>query len=195
MGVARVTLERDKDGDTKAIETSAILVPLPTGTLYSQDAVHLEWIRPDSSLINATHFIGKNGELSTSLNLGVVEDVWVVDGELDGKKYNQKLSASGQPGTWVAHALGLRKLLATDNPIGAEHIMSSWLSSDPGKFIDAKTKVIEKAGDNRFKALMTAGELNTTVTIDKATGTIDAMEMKVGALEMTMGRVYLKGAF
>ena len=128
IGVALTTLERDADGDTKAVETTAMLVPGPDGAMHSQDAVHLEWIRADSSLINATHFIGKDGELTTSVALNVVEDAWVVDGELDGKKYNEKLKADAQPGTWVAQALGLRKLLAADNPVGAEHTMSSWLA-------------------------------------------------------------------
>ena len=45
MGVALTTLERDADGDTKAVETTAMLVPGPDGALHSQDAVHLEWIR------------------------------------------------------------------------------------------------------------------------------------------------------
>ena len=96
IGVALTTLERDKDGDTKAVETTAMLVPTPDGMLHSQDSVHLEWIRPDASLINATHFIGKDGELTTSLTLNVVEDAWVVDGDLDGKKFNEKLETDAQ---------------------------------------------------------------------------------------------------
>ncbi|HYJ41572.1 MAG TPA: hypothetical protein VEW08_12330 [Steroidobacteraceae bacterium] len=195
IGVALTTLERDADGDTKAVETTAMLVPGPAGTLHSQDAVHLEWIRTDSSLINATHFIAKDGELTTSVALNVEDNAWVVDGELDGKKYNQKLKADAQPGTWVAQALGLRKLLSADNPVGAEHTMSAWLADDPGKLTDARTKVIAKAGDKRFKALATAGDMNATVTIDKATGTIDAAEMEIGGLDMTIERVYTKGAF
>ena len=73
--------------------------------------------------------------------------------------------------------------------------MSSWLANDPGKLTDARTKVIAKAGDKQFKALATAGDMNATVTIDKATGTVDAAEMKIGGLEMTVERVYVKGAF
>lgn len=195
IGIALTTLERDKDGDTKAVETTAMLVPGPEGTLHSQDAVHLEWIRTDNSLINATHFIAKDGELTTSLSLNVVDDTWVVDGDLDGKKINEKLKGDGQPGTWVAQAFGIRKLLAADNPIGAEHRMASWLASDPTKLVDASVKVIAKAGDKQFKALATAGEINATVTLDKASGTVVAAEVKMGAIGITMERVYLKGTF
>jgi hypothetical protein len=195
MGVALLTLERDPDGDTKAVQTTAMLIPGPAGTLHSQDAVDLEWIRTDSSLINATHFIAKDGELTTDVALNVVEDAWVVDGKLDGKKFNEKLKADAQPGTWVAQALGLRKLLSTDNPIGAEHTMSSWLASDPGKLIDARTKVIAKSGNKHFKAEATAGEINATVTIDTTTGTVDVAEMKIGGMELTIERVYVNGSF
>ncbi len=195
IGVALTTLERDKDGDTKAVETTAMLVPTPDGTLHSQDSVHLQWIRPDASLINATHFIGKDGELTTSLTLNVVEDAWVVDGDLDGKKFNEKLETDAQPGTWVALAKGLRKLLATDNPIGAEHTMATWPASDPGKFTDAKTKVTSKIGTTQFKAQATAGDMNATITIDKESGTVDVAEMKMGPLDVKIERVYLKGSF
>ena len=195
IGVALTTLERDKDGDTKAVETTAMLVPTPEGTLHSQDAVHLEWIRPDASLINATHFIAKDGELTTNVSLNVVEDAWVVAGDLAGKKLNEKLAGDAQPGTWVALAKGLRKLLATDNPVGAEHSMSTWLASDPGRLIDARTKVISKVGSKQFKAQATAGDMNATITIDKDSGTVENAELKMGSMEMKVQRVYLKGSF
>ena len=195
IGVALTTLERDKDGDTKAVETTAMLVPTPEGTLHSQDAVHLEWIRPDASLINATHFIAKDGELTTNVTLNVVEDVWVVDGELEGKKLNEKLAGDAQPGTWVALAKGLRKLLATDNPVGAEHTMSTWLASDPRKLVDAKTKVVSQVGSKQFKAQATAGDMNATITLDKESGTVDNAEIRMGAMEVKVERVYLKGSF
>jgi hypothetical protein len=195
MGIALTTLERDKDGDTKAVETTALLVPTPDGKLISQDAVHLEWIRPDASLINATHFIAKDGELTTSLSLNVVEEAWVVDGELDGKKVNEKLKTDTQPGTWVATALGLRKLMATENPVGAEHRIAAWMADDPIKLTDARTKLLSKVGAKQFKALATAGEMSATLTLDKESGTVELAEIKMDPLELKLERVYVKGSF
>jgi hypothetical protein len=195
VGISHTTLERDPDGDTKAVETTAMLVPAAAGTIHSHDAVHLEWIRPDASLINATHFIAKDGDLTTSLNLKVNEEVWVVDGDHDGKKYDEKLEGDAQPGTWIALALGLRKLLATENPIGAEHTMWTWLSSSPTKLVDGRIKVVSKVGDKQFKAQAKAGDMNATLTIDKAVGVVDAAQMNVGGIDVVIERVYRQGTF
>ena len=195
MGVATATLLRDEDGDTKAEESSSMLIPGPAGALHSKDSVHQQWIRPDASLINATHFIATDGELGTSLALKLADAAWVIDGSLDGKKFSETLKAVVPPGTWVAQALALRKLLATDNPVGAEHSMPQWLSEDPAELTDAKTKVLAKAGDKQFKALLTAGAMSANVTIDKTTGMVDVVDMAVAGQTMKIERVYTSGGF
>jgi len=195
IGIASATLERDEDGDTKAEESSSMLIPGPAGELHSKDAIHQQWIRPDGSLINATHFISTDGELRTSLGLKLADASWVIEGDLDGKKYSETLKADVPPGSWVAQALALRKLLARDNPVGAEHSMPQWLSDDPARLTDAKTKVLAKAGDRQFKGQVTAGAVTANVTIDKASGMVNAAEMSIAGQQMKIERVYLHGSF
>ncbi|HEY6125625.1 MAG TPA: hypothetical protein VIV63_13315, partial [Steroidobacteraceae bacterium] len=173
IGIALSTLVRDAEGDTEATQTTSLLAPLPQGAMHSQDGVHQEWIRPDSSMINATHFVASNGELTTSLGLKIKDDAWIIEGDHDGKKIAETLKADAQPGTWVAQAFAIRKLLATPNPVGAEHTMPQWMTDNPTKLSDAKTKVLGKAGDKQYKAFVTAGEMNANVTIETATGMID----------------------
>lgn len=194
LGIQITTLERDADGDTKSQQSSALLIPGAEGAIHSQDSVSQEWIRPDASLINATHFIASDGELVTSLNLKTDEGTWFIEGDHKGKKLAEKLKPDAQPTSWVAQALGLRKLLATPNPVGVEHSMPQWLSHDPTRLIDYKTKVLGKLGDKQFSALATSGDLKAKVTIDKATGMIATAEIDIGR-PITMERIYLKGSF
>ena len=84
IGVTIFRLERDTDGDTKATEMSAMLL-WAADQLRSQDALHIEWVRPDGSFINASHFLSKDGELVTNVELKRAEDGWVVQGESQGK--------------------------------------------------------------------------------------------------------------
>jgi hypothetical protein len=195
LGVMTATLERDADGDTKAEETTSMLIPGAEGELHSQDAVHQQWIRPDASLINATHFIASDGEFGTSLALKRQDDAWIIEGDLDGKKFSETLKTNVSPGTWVGQAFALRKLLATDKAVGAELSMPQWTAEDPARLTDTKTKVLAKAGDKQFKGLLTAGKMTANVIINKATGMVDVAEMSVGGQQLKIERVYLHGGF
>ena len=193
-GVAIMTLEKDADGDTKIEEITAMLVAGPGGVLHTQDAIHKEWVRPDASLINAAHFISENGELNVSVGLKPVDDNWVVEGELQGKEVSLKMPADSQPGTWMAQALGIRKMLAGENPVGAEHSIPMWLAVDPNKLTDTRTKVLAKSGANDFAARAVAGAMEATVVLDKS-GTISSADMQVGAQKVSLQRIYVNGSF
>ena len=193
-GVAIMTLEKDADGDTKIEEITAMMLPAPGGVLHTQDSIHKEWVRPDASLINAAHFVSENGDLNVSVGLKPVDDVWVIEGELKGKEVSFKLPADSQPGTWMAQALGIRKMLAGENPVGAEHSIPMWLAVDPAKLTDAKTKVLTKKGANDFTARAVAGALEAAVVIDKS-GTISTADLQVGAQKIRIERIYVSGSF
>jgi hypothetical protein len=195
VGIAVVTLVRDDEGDTEARQSTAMLISTPDGVVHSQDGVSQEWIRPDASLINATHFIATDGELVTSVSLKTVEDAWIIEGDHEGKKLAEKLKPDAQPTSWVAQAQSLRKVLATAKPVGVEHSMPQWLSHDPTRLIDYKTQVLGKLGDKQFTALATSGDLQARVIIDKATGMVATAEMEIGPQKITMERIYLKGSF
>ena len=195
VGIAITTLVRDDDGDTEAKQATAMLIATPDGVVHSQDGVSQEWIRPDASLISATHFIATDGELVTSVSLKTGEDAWIIEGDHEGKKLAEKLKPDAQPTSWVAQAQALRKVLATANPVGVEHSMPQWLSHDPTRLIDYKTKVLGKLGDKQFTALATSGDLQARVTVDKATGMVATAEMDIGPQIITMERIYLKGSF
>lgn len=193
-GVTLLTLEMDADGDTKAEEITAIFIAAAGGALHTQDGVHKEWFRPDATLINAVHVIAENGELTVSVGLKPVEGEWLVEGELQGKEMDMKLPPDSHPGTWLAQALGLRKLLAGENPIGAEHSIPMWLAADPGKLTESKTKVSGRSGPNAYSARASAGALEAAVTLDKS-GTVSAADVRAGAQNVRVERVFVNGSF
>lgn len=193
-GIAMLTLEKDADGDTKAEEITAMMVPGAGGALHTQDAIHKEWTRPDATMINAAHFIAENGEPNVSLGLKQGEDSWVIDGEMQGKEVSLKLPPDSVPGTWVAQSLGIRKLLAGENPVGGEHTMSMWLAADPAKLTDARTKVLAKSGATDYSARATAGAIEAAVILDK-NGSISSANMQVGAQKVSIERVFVSGGF
>jgi hypothetical protein len=195
VGVATVTLEKDTEGDTKAEEVTSMIVLAGNGKLHSQDAIHREWLRPDATLINAAHFVADDGELSTSLNLAPREDLWAVEGELQGKEINLTLPAGSSPGTSVQQALALRKLLAAGDPAGAEHSIPMWMDDDPTKLTDVRTRLLQKSGDTGYAARTFVGPLEIDVVLDTATGTMSSAEATVGPLKLVMERVYQSGSF
>jgi len=194
MSIARSTLERDEDGDTKVTDSMASLIPGPSGEFHSQDATRLEWVRPDNSLINATRIVVEDGELTTNLNLQVVDDYWTVEGDHGGKKISEKLKTDAQPGTWLAQASVIRKILAADNPVGTEHKMWYWLGGDPVKLTETKAWVTAKDGVKRFKGVATLEGIDADVIIDATSGTIVNADVNTKGMAMTFERVYAKGA-
>jgi hypothetical protein len=194
-GVTIATLTRDADGDTRARQTTAFLMPGAAKNVVSQDAIHTEFVTPDAGMINALHVIASNGELTTNLSLKPKDDLWVVDGDLQGKHVNVTLKKDAQPGTWVAQALQLRKLLAGPNPVGAEHTIQQWTSEDPGKLTAAKTKVLAKIDNAHYSALGSLGPMTATMTLDAGSGMANAAEMQMGSQKVKLERVYVEGSF
>jgi hypothetical protein len=195
VGVLVSTLERDADGDTKAEQVTSMLLPGLEGAVQSQDTIQKEFIRPDASMINAISVNSSNGELTINLALKSKDDVWVIEGDVQGKAVSERLKSDAEPGTWVAQALGIRKLLANADALGKEHSIPMWVSADPVKLTDARTKVVAKVDDGRYSGVGTIGAIVGSLTIDKASGmTIDA-SFQIGAQIVKMERVYVSGSF
>lgn len=195
VGVAIVTLEKDADGDTEAEQVTSMIVLGPKGELHSQDSIHREWLRPDASLINAAHFVARNGELATNLSLVPREGEWAVEGELQGKEVSLTLPAEPSPGTSVGQALALRKLLAAADPAGAEHTIPMWIYADPTRLTTVRTRLLEKRGDAGFAARASIGDVEFDLVLDRANGTASSADVSIGPQVMHLQRVYQSGSF
>jgi hypothetical protein len=195
IGVAVTTLEKDADGDSKARQMTAIVLRSTNGDINTQDSIHLEWVHPDGSMINALDVVAANGEVYTNVALKREDTHWLVDGEMQGKKVSARLAADAQPRSWVEQSRDLRKVLEGDKAIGAVHSMPMWVSLDPGRLTDMKTTVLEKKGPNEFSARSSAGPLESQLLLDKATGLPSVAEIPMGPQTVRLERVHVSGSF
>jgi hypothetical protein len=195
IGVSVSTLELDADGDTKAKQMTALFLATGGGAVQSQDSNEVAWLRPDSTLINASHVEVANGDIQNDLALKAEDDAWLVEGTIQGKAIKTKLPKNSQPGSWVAQARELRTLLADPNPVGREHTMGMWLSENPDKLTVAKTRILARQGDKLFTARGEIGGITANLTLEKATGMASAADLKIGPLNITLQRVYVNGSF
>ena len=194
-GIAVTTLTRDEDGDTVARQMTAMVMPGAGKTAVSQDAVHTEFINTDAEMYNAIHIVSSNGEIVTNLSLKPKDSEWIVVGDLQGKKVSVKLAKDSQPGTWVAQALAIRKILAAPNAVGAEHSIPVWTAADPAKLTDSKAKVLAKIDATHYHALGTAGPMTADLTLDARSGMASGAEIRIGPQKVRVERVYVNGAF
>lgn len=195
IGVAVGTLERDSEGDVRARQMTAMLIATEDGSVQSQDSTHVNWLRPDGTLINASNTEVSNGEISNSLALKNAEGTWIVEGEVQGKEVKTSLPKDSQPGNWVAQAHQLRALLAEANAVGREHTINVWLAENPDKLTVVKTKILAKQGDKSFSARGDIGSMSANLTLEKASGMASAADIKIGPVNMKLDRVYVSGSF
>jgi hypothetical protein len=195
IGISVSTVERDAEGDTKARQMTAMLLATEDGTVQSQDSTHVNWLRPDGTLINAANTEVANGEISNDLSLTAKDGTWTVEGEVQGKTVKTALPKGAAPGNWVAQARELRALLAEPNAVGREHSMGIWLAENPEKLTVAKTTILAKQGDKHFSARGVIGGITAALTLEKASGMANAADIKMGPVNVKVERVYVSGSF
>jgi len=195
IGVAVSTLERDGEGDTRARQMTALLIATDDGSIQAQDSIHVDWVRPDGTLINAANSDVSNGELSSDLSLKEDEGVWLVEGEVQGKAVKTTLPKDSQPGNWVAQARQMRALLAEPDAPGREHTMGFWIAENPEKLTVAKTRILAKQGDRHFTARGEVGGITADLKLDSTDGMASAADLKLGPLDLKLERVHVSGSF
>lgn len=193
IGYSTVEMMRDKDGDTKSTETSALLMIIAPDALQSADLVHVEWVKPDGTVINAKHVMSNNGEIEMDLALAQGEGTsWLVDGTFKGKKVHENI-ADGVPSSWVSQTNLRRTLLAKESPIGAEATETDWLDSDPAHLTAMTVKVTSAIDANSFGVREAAGPMAVDMVVDRATGQATQGTMQVGPVAIKFARIYVQG--
>jgi len=194
IGYDSLELRRDKDGDTKAVETNVLLIAITPDTLRAQDAVNVDWVRPDGTLINSKHVIGSNGEVEMDLALRRGEgESWLVEGRFKGKDVKETIPG-GSPSTWLSQTHMVRALLAKTEPVGAEASATSWLASDPGRFTEETVKVLAAVNADTFSVRQTAGSEVLDLVVDRATGQARQGTMQLGPETIKVDRIFVQGS-
>lgn len=194
LGYSELKMHRDNDGDTKCVDTTVLLTTTGSEALQSRDTVHVEWIRPDGTLINGKRIISDNGELEMDLALTKGDGAsWRVEGKFKGKDVKENI-AGGVPSTWLSQTNLLHTLLAKEKQVGAEASGSQWLAADPGRFTDMSVKVLAAIDANTFSVRETVGSSTVDLVVDRATGQATHGVTQVGPVEMKFDRIYVQGS-
>jgi hypothetical protein len=193
IGYSSIEMWRDKDGDTRYVETNALLFARDAASLHSVDEVHVDWIRPDGTLINSKRVMGSNGEIDMDLTLKPDGSGWQVEGKFKGKDVKEAIH-EGVPSTWLSQVSMLRNLLAKDNPIGAEASESEWLATDPSRFSEMRTKVLAAVDAKTYTVRQTTLSHSAELVVDSATGTVTRATMPLGPTTITLDRIYVQGS-
>ena len=193
VGFGSIEMHRDPDGDTKSIESEAMLVPGSSGEPQTFDSVTTAWVRPAGELINLKKVSVNNGEIEMNLDLNPAEDTgWVVSGKFKSKDVKATLPAAA-PSTWVSQTNLRRELLARESPIGAEAVRTDWLAANPGEFTSTTVKVLSAIDANTYLVKETFGPASMDLTVDRRTGQSSYGTMEMGPVKVKATRVLVRG--
>lgn len=196
IGLMIVTMERDEEGDSKVLVSTSLAVPVTPDTLTTQDSSHVQWVRPDGSLINASHVVSENGDVGTNLALTADDDDgWLMKGTFEGKSVESSIPGDRAPETWIAQAQARRSLFAEKNIVGRELVSYQWTTADPTQFVESRTKVLSVIDPKTISARETLASLSMDVVLDKATGMASKGVMPLGPQSLELERVYVDGEF
>lgn len=192
IGVATMILARDAEGDIQARHSNALLLPLENGAVTTEDSYQTEWTDQDGAMINALQFSSTDGEVDADAKLQLKDGDWVIEGEFQGKKIAHKLAAGAEPGSLLGQMLELRKLLASDKPVGAQHSSPMWTEADLSKLIDVKTKVLARRDARSFTAVGDIAGMKIDLVLDP-NGSAHSAQMRIGPQVVKMERIYQQG--
>src|SRR5262249_2488707 len=151
-------------------------------TLRAHDTVHVQWIRPDGSLINGAYMVTRDGEVEADLTLTPLDDgKWGVKGTFDGEKLDQPIAGDLQPGSMGQLANQPREAFARSDKVGASITMPMWMVADPTSFTDVRTTLGAALDPHRISATEVIGELEAESILDKATGYPISSRLKEGS--------------
>jgi hypothetical protein len=196
VGYSMLTLEHDADGDVRAVNRSAILIPITPDALQSVDSSHVEWTHPDGSMINAAHIISVNDVLDADLSLIPKKGLWHVKGEFKSKKIDQNIESPTAPSTWLSGALRLRALLGGDPASPREIVSAEWMAADPIHFTESRAALLEKSsqtGEAHVRA--TVAGLVSDVTVDATTGQLIKAIVPIANQTIVLERIDAQGSF
>jgi hypothetical protein len=194
LGVSQLLRHRDADGDTVSSTNVSLMFPVAGGKFISQDLALKEFIRPDDSLINAVTVVLMNGELTHNLKLQTDAGRWTLRGKHQGKELDKTLPAETSPASTVQQIRGLQRLLARENPLGAEQVLKIWDAGDLTQLSESRIRITGRAGAQQFTADHLSGKDRAVLTLEKATGGAVAGQVSVAGQTLEMRRVYTNGA-
>lgn len=196
MGVVVYSVEKDANGDNRVVSVQALLAPVTPDTLTSRDSYHIEWARPDGSMISATSIESSNGEIETNLSLKRGgEGDWMFEGIFNQKKIAGTIQSDTGPVTWLGQALARRALFDRKDVVGTTLLERVWTAESPDSFVDSKTTVTAVVSDQQLAIREEVAGIAGDAIIDRATGASTLVTVQGGPFTLKFERVYVQGSF
>lgn len=195
IGVERMTLTLDAEGDTKIARSSSLLLPVDGETLRTTDSYDVEYSRSDGALINQAHVESANGELVTELRLDPDWDgAWKVSGTFRTKPLEATIRLSEPLASSLGEALALRRALEAQGP-AAELTLRRWIpQADPTRLTDQTIAIRDEVGEDRFLARVSMGPIDADLVVDR-TGKATSGSVDMGFTTIEIERVFVDGEF
>ncbi len=187
-------MRRDKDGDTKMVDTTALLFSATSESLQTRDEIHIEWFTPDGTLINSHRIAGTNGEIEMDLALKPGDEATGAWKGNSRARMSKRPFAAGRRAPGCTQTNMLRSLLAKEDPIGAEASESDWLAVDPGRFTETRVKVLSAVDAKSYSVRESAANTSADLVVDRATGGVTRGIIQLGPTAITFDRVYVQGS-
>lgn len=196
IGVQRVALTRDADGDVRIDVRASLVVPADNGSLQTNDSYGVEFARPDGSLINQTHVEVENAELASHLELEPIDpEGWTVRGTFQQKPLDTRLAPDRRMAiSWLGEALALRRAIESQG-VGARVLLARWVpDADPTRLVEETISIRERVADDRFRSEVVIGGVQAEILADRS-GSAAAGSMRMGFIEMHFERIFVAGQF
>jgi hypothetical protein len=194
VGVSRVQMTHDAEGDTQIVQVSAMLMPRSAEHVLCIDSADVEWSRPDGSLINRVHTQAEGRELVNNLELVANGDAWRVSGIYKLKDMDAEFTAESPLVSYLGEYLALRREVETHGD-EARVAFLKWLPTvDPSKPLQATYEVTGTQADGGYAARSVLGPLEMDLLLDRD-GMPRVGSMDLGAATLEVERVYASGRF
>ena len=194
VGVSRVEMTHDAEGDTQIVQVSAMLMPRSAEHVLCIDSADVEWSRPDGSLINRVHTQAEGRELVNSLELVASGDTWRVSGIYKLKDMAVEFTAESPLVSYLGEYLALRREVEAHGR-EARVAFLKWLPTvDPSKPLQATYEVTGTQADGGYAARSVLGPLEMDLLLDPdGMPRVGSVDLGVATLEVE--RVYASGRF
>jgi len=194
VGVSRVEMTHDAEGDTQIVQVSAMLMPRSAEHVLCIDSADVEWSRPDGSLINRVHTQAEGRELVNSLELVAIGDAWRVSGIYKLKDMDAEFTAESPLVSYLGEYLALRREVESHGG-EAQVAFLKWLPTvDPSKPLQATYEVTGTQADGGYAARSVLGPLEMDLLLDPdGMPRVGSVDLGVATLEVE--RVYASGRF
>jgi hypothetical protein len=190
LGVARLNVERDADGDDRVTTTLSMLAPAGGGEVSAHDEVQVEFVTGDRTLINALQAVNQNGEVNTDVRLAPDENGdWLVSGQFNGKTVESRIPGDQVPRSSFEQYALVGALLQSPEPAGRSVNYLVWSDADPTVFTDAAVTAVARAEGDLWSARMKLAGMEFDTLVDARDGAVLRAVMPIGHLTMTLERV------